>query len=149
MSPAQFRRHLADPRVSGYARWIDPECPLDRWIAYAVKVLRDSGVETYESCQGGSGHSFREPIVRFHGGTAEGYRAAAIAMQNGLPVVAVRRFWRVIDGELEGPNWEMTFGSLAALRKLQMFAETHGFLQLESGPERLGAAQGAGEPIRR
>jgi len=83
--------------------------PLDAGIAPAVKILRDAGIETYESCEGGPGHSFPEPTIRFYGGRAEGYRAAGIALRLGLPVFEIRRFWSVIDGELTGPNWEMTF----------------------------------------
>jgi len=41
--------------------------PLDRFISYAVKVLRDGGIETYESCQARKGHSYNEPGVMFHG----------------------------------------------------------------------------------
>jgi hypothetical protein len=83
--------------------------PIDRGIAHAVKQLSDAGIETYESCEGGDGHAFTEPTIRFYGGKAEGYRAAGIALQLGLPVTALRRFWSVIDGELTGPHWEMTF----------------------------------------
>lgn len=83
--------------------------PIDRGIAHAVKLLSDAGIETYESCEGGEGHAFTEPTIRFYGDKAEGYRAASIALQLGLPVGELRRFWSVIDGELTGPHWEMTF----------------------------------------
>jgi len=83
--------------------------PIDRGIARAVKLLSDSGIETYESCEGGSSHSFPEPTIRFFGDKQEGYRATCVALQFGLPVLSLRRFWVVIDGELTGPNWEMTF----------------------------------------
>lgn len=84
--------------------------PLDAGIARAVTILRSKGIETYESCQGGPGHSFPEPTIRFHGDRTEGFRAFAIAQQHALPVMDLRRFWQVIDGELSGPKWEMTFG---------------------------------------
>jgi len=129
MTPAQFSRHLSDQNLPKYGVRLDPECPLDRWIVYAVKILRDGGIETYESCQAGPGHSFPEPTVRFHGGSAEGYKAIALALQHCLPVSSLRRFWRIIDGELEGPNWEMTFTSVTALRKMQLRAEIEGFLR--------------------
>jgi hypothetical protein len=83
--------------------------PLDRGIAYAVKVLRDGGIETFESCEGGAGHAFLEPTVRFHGGTGVGFLAVARALECGLPLAELRRSWRVADGELEGPFWELTF----------------------------------------
>lgn len=82
---------------------------IDAGIARAVGALQAAGVETFESCQGGPGHAFLEPTVRFHGGHAEGLRALAAAMEAGLLVDALRRVWNVIDGEPTGPNWEMTF----------------------------------------
>jgi hypothetical protein len=83
--------------------------PLDPGIAQAVLALRQAGVETFESCEGGAGHAYPEPTVRFHGGTHEGFRALAAAMQAGLNVAALRRTWPINDGEPTGPWWEMTF----------------------------------------
>lgn len=86
--------------------------PLDPGIRQAVHVLNDNGVETFESCQDGPGHAYPEPTVRFHGYRHEGIRATAAALSAGLPVVALRRIWTVMDGELTGPYWEMTFTAL-------------------------------------
>lgn len=83
--------------------------PLDQGIAAAVQVLRAAGVETFESCQGGNGHAYREPTVRFHGYREEGFRALAAAQLGGLRVAALRRVWDVIDGEPTGPHWEIVF----------------------------------------
>ena len=44
MTPAKLSRHLADPNLSDYARALDPDVPLDRWISFAVKVDRKSVV---------------------------------------------------------------------------------------------------------
>ena len=82
--------------------------PLDPGIARAVEVLQDAGVETFESCEGGEGHAYLEPTVRFHGERAEGFRALAVAMSCGLPVSELRRIWPVQDGEPTGPWWELT-----------------------------------------
>jgi len=82
---------------------------IDKGIAREVGVLRANGVETTESCQGGQGHPYPEPTVRFCGGHAEGFKALGIALQNGLLVTELRRIWCVIDGEPTGPQWEMTF----------------------------------------
>lgn len=82
---------------------------LDPGIAAFVRALQEDGVETYESCQGGKGHCFFEPTIRFSGSQYEGYRAFAVAKMKGLPVSNLRRFWSVQDGELVGPQWEMTF----------------------------------------
>jgi hypothetical protein len=82
---------------------------LDPGIAEAVKLLNKFGVETFESCQGGKGHCFPEPTVRFHGGKSEGLRALAITLQHGLNTSELRRYYTVIDGEPVGPYWEITF----------------------------------------
>lgn len=85
--------------------------PIDEDIAPAVAILHSNGVETFESCQGGDGHALPEPTVRFHGDAWAGLVAFSVAMQHGLPVLAVRRSYAVIDGQLVGPEWEMTFRS--------------------------------------
>ena len=82
---------------------------LDRGIADAVEVLREAGVETFESCEGGEGHAYPEPTVRFHGEASEGLRALAVSMEAGLPVFELRRVWAIQDGELNGPWWELVF----------------------------------------
>lgn len=133
VTPAQVREFSASPT---YNREVGGTLPLDRWISYAVKVLRDAGVETFESCQGGRGHAFNDPTVRFHGGPAEGFRAVAAAIQVGLPVYALRRFWGVSSGELSGPHWEMVFHPRSQLVKIQRDAERTGLLR---GPESVGA----------
>ena len=91
----------------------DYDPPLDPDIAPYVAALLEAGVETFESCQGGEGHAFPEPTIRFHGLREEGLRAAAAAFEAGLPVSHLRRVWDVIDGELTGPHWEMVFVSTA------------------------------------
>ena len=88
---------------------MDFEPELDQGIAPYVEVLIEGGIETFESCQGGEGHAFPEPTIRFHGDRSEGFRALAIAMQRQLPVQALRHSWDVIDGEPAGPYWEMVF----------------------------------------
>lgn len=87
------------------------EYPLDPGIVRVVRVLRDAHVETFESCEGGPGHAYPEPTVRFHGGKSEGWRALAVVLQVGLPVLAVRRTWPVDDGEPTGPWWELVLRS--------------------------------------
>jgi len=87
---------------------------LDKGIAHAVHLLRAGGVETYQSCEGSwlwkpGKHAFAEPTVQFHGTAHDGLRALAWARQHGLPVRELRRVWKVQDGELVGPTWELTF----------------------------------------
>lgn len=78
-----------------------------------MHVLRQAGVPTYESCEGGVGHGFWEPTVRFNGNYAEGLAALSIALQQtpeiGRAVYQLRRVWRMDDGELTGPWWDLVF----------------------------------------
>lgn len=83
--------------------------PLDEGIHDIVITLITNGVETFESCEGGKGHSYTWPTVRFVGEPSEGLRALSVAIANGLPVSELRRSWEVIDGYIDGPFWEMTF----------------------------------------
>ena len=83
--------------------------PLDKGIKHEVEILAEGGIETYESCEGGIGHCYPEPTIRFYGERSEGFKALAIALQNGLKPSALRRIWNIIDGEPVGPDWEMTF----------------------------------------
>ena len=87
----------------------DYEPPLDKGIEREVLILAEGGIETYESCEGGPGHSYPEPAVRFYGERSEGFKALAIALQNDFKPSHLRRFWNIIDGEPVGPDWEMTF----------------------------------------
>ena len=86
-----------------------PYKSLDPKIRQVVKILFENGIETFESCDGGPGHAFYEPTVRFFGQRSEGFRALSIAMQHGLRVSELRRYYSVGDGEPVGPHWEMTF----------------------------------------
>src|SRR5947209_3277245 len=93
-------------------RWL---ADLDAGIRPYVEILDRAGVETFESCQGGRPeHCYPEPAIRFHGDRTEGFRALAVAVQHGLPVRAVRRFWQVDrQGEPHGPYWELAFWEAA------------------------------------
>jgi len=82
---------------------------LDPHIAPVVRVLMENGIETFESCQGGEGHAYPEPTVRFYGERPAGFRALAVALEHGLKVLHLRRVWPIIDSEPTGPYWEMVF----------------------------------------
>src|SRR4029077_3372315 len=98
-----------DPEVVQNARSLIFDPPLDEGIRDAVLTLARAGVETFESCQGGPGHSLPEPTIRFEGQPSEGLRALSVALEYGLPVFHLRRTWGIIDGAIHGPWWEMTF----------------------------------------
>lgn len=87
----------------------DEDQQIDAGIRAYVDALRSEGIETFESCEGGQGHAYPVPTIRFHGDRAEGFRALSMAQQKGLPVAALRRTWPINDGEPTGPWWEMTF----------------------------------------
>jgi hypothetical protein len=53
---------------------------------------RESDGLLFESCQGGKGHAYSEPTVRFYGERSEEFKALAITLQYALPVEALRRF---------------------------------------------------------
>ena len=82
---------------------------LDKEIEREVFVLREAGIETFASCGGHKGHPYSEPTIRFHGDRSEGFKALAVAMQNGLPVTELKRVWDVEDREPTGPVWELIF----------------------------------------
>lgn len=82
---------------------------IDPGIKRAVLLLREAGIETFESCEGGPGHACPEPIIKFDGGAWAGYRAYAVAMEHGLPVLELRQTYASVNGHLEGPWWELTF----------------------------------------
>lgn len=83
--------------------------PLDSGVRRYVEALHAACIETFESCQGGNGHTILEPTVRFHGGIGEGFLAFAVASQHHFPVTALRRTWVIINDEPTGSYWEMTF----------------------------------------
>lgn len=87
----------------------DSLMPLDPGIRAYVETLHAAGIETYESCEGGDGHCYPEPTIRFHGDRSEGFRALTVASQHGFPVNSIRRTWPIVDGEPTGPCWEITF----------------------------------------
>src|SRR5439155_26044763 len=98
----------ADTRHPRESRWSCASAhasamELDPGIAPAVRILQAAHVPTYESCEGGPGHAFPEPTVRFRGNMAEGFSALATAIdaqsEIGLSVFQLRRVWRLDDGE--------------------------------------------------
>src|SRR5208337_2020781 len=82
---------------------------LDPKIRPIVKILYEHGIETFESCDGGPRHAYPEPTVCFHGQQSEGFKALAIALQHGVRVSELRRYYSIQDGEPVGPKWAMTF----------------------------------------
>ena len=93
---------------------------IDPGIKQIVRILKENGVETCQSCAAsgpfdgggkreGDKHSYLEPTVDFIGNFASGLHALEVAMDHGLPVSELRRVWKIQRGEPEGPIWSMTF----------------------------------------
>lgn len=82
---------------------------LDPEIKEAVIILNQNGVETFQSCQGGEGHSYVEPTIEFYGEMGEGFRALGIALTHGLNVKQLNRQWKIQQGQPIGPQWSMVF----------------------------------------
>jgi hypothetical protein len=83
---------------------------LDRGIKSFVERLESCGIRTFESCEGGKGHAYPEPTIRFHGTPEAGWRAVGLCLAYGLPIAELRRVWDILDGlEPVGPHWEITF----------------------------------------
>ena len=90
---------------------------LDPGIELAVRTLRDNGVETFESCEGGAGHAFFEPTVRFEGGPEAGWRALAVCLAYGFSVRRLERYWAIQQGhEPTGPSWALVFRERMTIR---------------------------------
>ncbi len=85
------------------------DMPLDKGIEKEVNILAEHGIETFESCEGGEGHAFPEPTIRFFGHVGAGFKALQVALDYGLPVSQLRLVWHMQEGLPTGPNWEMTF----------------------------------------
>jgi hypothetical protein len=75
-----------------------------------VRILQAAGVETFESCEGGPGHAYSEPTIRFDGAGGDGRKALGVCFNNGLPVFCLRRVWYVKNRNIPaGPDWEIVF----------------------------------------
>lgn len=96
-------------QLAKVARRVCPGDPLDLGIAPYVAALIEAGVHTFESCEGGQGHSFDRPTVKFYGTHADGWRALAACKDRGFPVVHLCRAWDMDDGEPSGPYWQIVF----------------------------------------
>lgn len=82
---------------------------LDPGIRETVRILRENGIATSESCEGTPGHSYTEPTVCFEGTYAEGFHALSVCFNHGLKVTSLQRYWSTRSGEVVGPEWRLTF----------------------------------------
>lgn len=82
--------------------------PLEPGIAAAVIALNAAGIETFTSCEGGPGHAFPEPTVRFY---TDGAFDLDALREAKLDVRELRKVWGFVDGVAcpESPFWELVF----------------------------------------
>src|SRR5690242_16727855 len=91
---------------------------VDEGIRPAVEILNAYGFETFESCEGGKGHAFTEPTVRFYGNEFDCIRAHELCAAHGLNVLAARRVFRKqplynsSETKEIGLNWQQPFNEL-------------------------------------
>ena len=64
---------------------------LDPLIRPVVELLNAHGFKTYESCQGGEGHCYQEPTVRFFGSEFDLIRAYEICKCYNINVYEAKR----------------------------------------------------------
>jgi hypothetical protein len=96
------------PKLDTCASEVD--LPIDPGFRDAVIIiLRRGGIETFESSEGSVGDVSDELTIKFRGNSLAGYKAFAIARQNGLSVWRVQRAYGVVDGQLGEPWWEIIF----------------------------------------
>ena len=89
---------------------------LDPGVRPYVKALRDSGIETIESCEGGEGNHSDLPWIRLGGKEFDaGLKAVSVSLYHGLPVTELRRVWYVGEDNMEGPDWHVIFSRRAPL----------------------------------
>jgi hypothetical protein len=95
---------------------------LDSGIRKAVRILRESGVETISSCQGreNPGYSPKRdgphhgdwPYVIIFGTASDSFIALGAALKQGLPVRSIEQSWFVYPEARTvpiGPQWRITF----------------------------------------
>jgi hypothetical protein len=90
---------------------------LDPGIAEAVWVLRENGIDTCQSCQGGPGHAYSQPTVAFTGSRKEAFRAAEIVRRPeiieriGMRPADLSKSWSlcIVFRQMGRGCWELTW----------------------------------------
>jgi hypothetical protein len=80
---------------------------LDPGIRDAVVLLREHGISTGESCQGGPGHSSGWPWITFGGNEHAGLWAVWLLESAGISVDRLNRTWRLDSGSYPDPYWKV------------------------------------------
>jgi hypothetical protein len=93
---------------------------IDQEIVPALHALSDSGIDTFSSCQGGSGHAAVMPEILFNGDDSAGLYAVWILYQQGFAVWEVSRHWTLYSDEAPpwSSFWRVTLRWLGGQRNL-------------------------------
>jgi hypothetical protein len=78
---------------------------LDEGIRPAVEILQKYGFKTFESCEGGDGHCYSEPTVRFFGNEFDLFKAYQCCKSEKLNIYCIRR---VLDEGI----WDQLFNEI-------------------------------------
>ena len=70
---------------------------VDDGIRPVVEILNNHGFKTFELCEGGKGHCYSDPTVRFYGSEIDLIRAFEICLCYKLNVFEVKRVYRKED----------------------------------------------------
>jgi len=92
---------------------------LDDGIKDAVILLNKFGFKTFESCQGGKGHCYDVPTIRFFGDEFDLIRAYELCMLHSINVYEAKRVYRktsvyldATNGDNIGENWDKPYNEL-------------------------------------
>ena len=92
---------------------------VDEGIKKIVEILNKHGFDTWESCQGGQGHCFELPTVRFWGSEFDLIRAHRICENYSLNINQVSRIYRTVGistGDTDfcpkGTVWDVPFNEI-------------------------------------
>lgn len=80
---------------------------IDPGIASAVRALDFYGIETFESCQGGEGHSAEKPSIWFRGDDHAGLWAVWLLSSLKFKVEELSRHWNPDHGVPREPFWKV------------------------------------------
>jgi hypothetical protein len=70
---------------------------IDDGILPAVELLNRYGFKTFESCQGGEGHCFQNPTVRFYGNEFDLIKAYELCSLQKMNVFEAKRVFRKVN----------------------------------------------------
>lgn len=83
---------------------------LEPKIAPVVHTLREWGIDTLYSCEGGDGHACSTPTVEFKGDEQQAFQALALVYRMGYRVWALRKVWLFSGLDLHVmplPTWHL------------------------------------------